>query len=184
MPFTDTAIADNCIISRQYSPIYWPIILYYQRSLTDLLLQPSTDCSLTCIYSLIAGELSPPPLPPNHITAINDPCHSPNSDNILLSSTGAELSQRDLIRLAFAGDDVQADFAAAKAAEVEEELPTAEVAGALPGWGQWAGSARQPAWLVAEQKKALQCVYPPPPPLYSHKLSVQAPSSVMCVLLQ
>ena len=36
---------------------------------------------------------------------------------------GAELSQAELIKHAFAGDDVQADFEAAKAAEVEEELP-------------------------------------------------------------
>ena len=34
-----------------------------------------------------------------------------------------ELSQAELIKRAFAGDDVQADFEAAKAAEVEEELP-------------------------------------------------------------
>jgi len=33
------------------------------------------------------------------------------------------LSQAELIKRAFAGDDVQADFEAAKAAEVEEELP-------------------------------------------------------------
>jgi len=36
---------------------------------------------------------------------------------------GVELSQAELIKRAFAGDDVQADFEAAKAAEVEEELP-------------------------------------------------------------
>lgn len=36
---------------------------------------------------------------------------------------GIELSQAELIKRAFAGDDVQADFEAAKAAEVEEELP-------------------------------------------------------------
>lgn len=33
------------------------------------------------------------------------------------------MSQAELIKRAFAGDDVQADFEAAKAAEVEEELP-------------------------------------------------------------
>ncbi len=36
---------------------------------------------------------------------------------------GIESSQAELIKRAFAGDDVQADFEAAKAAEVEEELP-------------------------------------------------------------
>lgn len=33
------------------------------------------------------------------------------------------MSQAELIKRAFAGDDVQADFEASKAAEVEEELP-------------------------------------------------------------
>lgn len=61
------------------------------------------------------------------------------------------------MRLAFAGDDVQAEFAAAKAAEVGEELPPADVAAPLPGWGQWAGRSRQPAWLAAAKDKALKC---------------------------
>ena len=61
------------------------------------------------------------------------------------------------MRLAFAGDDVQADFAAAKAAEVGEELPPADVAAPLPGWGQWAGRAREPAWLAAAKEKARKC---------------------------
>lgn len=33
------------------------------------------------------------------------------------------MSQAELIKRAFAGDDVQAEFEAVKAAEVEEELP-------------------------------------------------------------
>ena len=37
--------------------------------------------------------------------------------------TGVELSQAELIKRAFAGDDVQADFEAEKATEVAEELP-------------------------------------------------------------
>jgi hypothetical protein len=36
---------------------------------------------------------------------------------------GAGLSQADLVRMAFAGDDVAAQFAAAKAEEVQGELP-------------------------------------------------------------
>ena len=60
--------------------------------------------------------------------------------------------------MAFAGDDVQEEFAAAKAAEVEAELPPVEAAVALPGWGQWAGRSREPAWLVAANQKARQCV--------------------------
>ncbi len=50
----------------------------------------------------------------------------------------AGFTQEELIRRAFAGDDVAAEFAAAKAAEVEEELP--QVGGWLvgcmfAGWG-------------------------------------------------
>ena len=40
-----------------------------------------------------------------------------------LWGTGNELSQAELIKRAFAGDDVHAEFDAAKAAEIEEELP-------------------------------------------------------------
>ena len=47
----------------------------------------------------------------------------------LLCVTGVELSQAELMKRAFAGDDVQADFEAAKAAEVEEELPKKASAG-------------------------------------------------------
>ncbi len=43
--------------------------------------------------------------------------------NLFVVGAGIELSQAELIKRAFAGDDVQADFEAAKAAEVEEELP-------------------------------------------------------------
>ncbi|PRW50835.1 U3 small nucleolar RNA-associated 14-like protein A [Chlorella sorokiniana] len=75
----------------------------------------------------------------------------------------AGLSQQDLIRRAFAGDDVAAEFAAAKAAEVEEELPQVEeelpqedVPGMLPGWGTWAGQQREPQWVTDAKRKAAQ----------------------------
>eukprot|EP00775_Hariotina_reticulata_P004466 gene4466-4722_t len=55
---------------------------------------------------------------------------------------------------AFAGDDVEADFAAEKAAEVAAELPAAEVAGQLPGWGTWSNQQKEPAWMVAAKAKA------------------------------
>lgn len=44
-------------------------------------------------------------------------------DTCLFCCAGTEMSQAELIKRAFAGDDVQADFEASKAAEVEEELP-------------------------------------------------------------
>ncbi|PSC76740.1 U3 small nucleolar RNA-associated 14-like protein A isoform A [Micractinium conductrix] len=68
----------------------------------------------------------------------------------------AGLSQAELIRRAFAGDDVQADFAAQKAAEVEGELPQEEVPGVMPGWGTWASQQREPQWVADAKRKAKQ----------------------------
>ncbi len=48
---------------------------------------------------------------------------SDSEDERNMRPAPAGLSQEELIRRAFAGDDVQAEFAAAKAAEVEGELP-------------------------------------------------------------
>ena len=65
-----------------------------------------------------------------------------------------DLSQRELVALAFAGDDVQADFAADKADEAEAEAPKADAPSQLPGWGAWASSQRKPGWMAAAQAKA------------------------------
>lgn len=64
------------------------------------------------------------------------------------------LSQEDLIRQAFAGDDVAADFAAEKAAEVESELPSEDVPGVMPGWGTWASQQLEPRWAIEAKAKA------------------------------
>lgn len=66
------------------------------------------------------------------------------------------LTQDDLVRMAFAGDDVVAEFEAEKAADAGAELPAVEEIGVLPGWGTWAGSQREPAWMAAERKKNQQ----------------------------
>jgi len=69
-------------------------------------------------------------------------------------------SQEDLIRKAFAGDDVVDEFKKSKAEEVEAELPQEEVPGELPGWGTWSNpNKKEPAWVrdakaKAESKKA------------------------------
>ena len=69
-------------------------------------------------------------------------------------------SQEDLIRKAFAGDDVVDEFKKSKAEEVEAELPHEEVPGELPGWGTWSNpNKKEPAWVrdakaKAESKKA------------------------------
>ena len=62
----------------------------------------------------------------------------------VLPPAGHGMSQRELIAAAFAGDDVQADFQAAKAAEVEAELPQEDLPQELPGWGLWASQRKVP----------------------------------------
>ena len=78
----------------------------------------------------------------------------------------ANLSQRDLLSRAFAGDDVVGEFEADKNAEVTDELPKVDVPKQMPGWGGWADvQARRgpPKWQLeaerkarAEQRKALK----------------------------
>lgn len=64
-------------------------------------------------------------------------------------------SQEDLIRKAFAGDDVVDDFKKSKAEEVEAELPHEEVPGELPGWGTWSNpNKKEPAWVRDAKAKA------------------------------
>ncbi|KAI0778830.1 Utp14 protein-domain-containing protein [Trametes elegans] len=47
--------------------------------------------------------------------------------------------QRDLVALAFAGDNVVQDFAEAKRREIQEDAPK-EIDTTLPGWGSWGGT--------------------------------------------
>lgn len=49
-------------------------------------------------------------------------------------------SQKDLVRLAFAGDDVTQEFYDEKAMVVEEDAPKVEDL-TLPGWGSWGGAS-------------------------------------------
>ena len=51
-------------------------------------------------------------------------------------------------------DDVEAEFAAEKAAAVASELPAVEEPSALPGWGAWVGQQRNPKWMQAAKEKA------------------------------
>ncbi|EFJ43959.1 hypothetical protein VOLCADRAFT_121361 [Volvox carteri f. nagariensis] len=62
--------------------------------------------------------------------------------------------QRDLIRQAFAGDDVEEEFAAEKASAVAEELPHVDEPSGMPGWGAWASQQRNPKWMQAAKEKA------------------------------
>ncbi|PNW76852.1 hypothetical protein CHLRE_11g478966v5 [Chlamydomonas reinhardtii] len=63
-------------------------------------------------------------------------------------------SNKDLIRQAFAGDDVAAEFAEEKAAAVAEELPDIQEPSALPGWGAWSSQQRNPKWMQAAKDRA------------------------------
>ncbi|KAG7667273.1 hypothetical protein Ndes2526B_g04225 [Nannochloris sp. 'desiccata'] len=78
-----------------------------------------------------------------------------NTNNRKTASASAmDLTQEDLVRRAFAGDDVVSEFSKEKLAEVEEELPKEEVPGAVPGWGTWANAKREPRWAVEAKVKA------------------------------
>ncbi|CAM6099546.1 unnamed protein product [Calypogeia fissa] len=70
----------------------------------------------------------------------------------LLDASG---SQQDLIRQAFAGDDVEAEFEKVKSQVLDEEVPLGDRPVSLPGWGQWTHVQKirgQPAWLLKEQE--------------------------------
>ena len=70
---------------------------------------------------------------------------------------GHGMSQRELIAAAFAGDDVQTDFEAAKTAETEAELPQEDLLTDLPGWGLWASQRKAPPkWLTDAKAKAAE----------------------------
>lgn len=65
------------------------------------------------------------------------------------------MSQEELIRRAFAGDDVEAEFVETKARALDEEVPRVEGPVSLPGWGQWTHIQQkkgQPAWILKEQE--------------------------------
>lgn len=81
-----------------------------------------------------------------------------DTDDHHTSTTSRPLTQEELIRRAFAGDDVEKEFEEAKASAVEEELPPAEGTVTLPGWGQWTDVQQKkgpPAWILKEQARLL-----------------------------
>ena len=98
---------------------------------------------------------APPPLP--RVAALGDEEQDPDA---LVG--GVTARQRALIAAAFAGDDVAAEFAAAKAAEVASQLPddgSAALASAvLPGWGAWHDEQTVPRAAKEAALKAKQRV--------------------------
>ncbi|XAR61346.1 hypothetical protein NMG60_11035024 [Bertholletia excelsa] len=81
-------------------------------------------------------------------------------DGILSSGTKStyELpTQADLIRRAFAGDDVEDDFEKDKQEVLNEENPEPEKPVLLPGWGQWTHIQKKkglPSWMLQEHENA------------------------------
>lgn len=72
-----------------------------------------------------------------------------------LELLGKDTSQQELIRQAFAGDSVEAEFQEIKARVVDEEVPRAVGSVSLPGWGQWTNVQQkkgQPGWILKEQE--------------------------------
>ncbi|VAI77122.1 unnamed protein product [Triticum turgidum subsp. durum] len=66
-------------------------------------------------------------------------------------------SQADLIRQAFAGDDVEAEFVKDKVEALNEENPEPEEPALVPGWGQWTHVQQKrglPSWMVKEHEDA------------------------------
>ncbi|KAK3147283.1 hypothetical protein QOZ80_3BG0280460 [Eleusine coracana subsp. coracana] len=66
-------------------------------------------------------------------------------------------SQADLIRQAFAGDDVEAEFEKDKMEFLNEENPEPEKPALVPGWGQWTDIQQKkglPSWMVKEHETA------------------------------
>lgn len=65
-------------------------------------------------------------------------------------------TQEELIRQAFAGDDVEADFQETKNRALDEEIAKVEEPTVLPGWGNWTHSQKkkeQPGWKEQLEKK-------------------------------
>ncbi|XP_068654191.1 uncharacterized protein [Aristolochia californica] len=66
-------------------------------------------------------------------------------------------SQAELIRQAFAGDDVEGEFEKDKMEVLNEENPEPEKPVLLPGWGQWTDIQQKrgmPAWMLEEHDNA------------------------------
>ncbi|VFQ78061.1 unnamed protein product [Cuscuta campestris] len=66
-------------------------------------------------------------------------------------------SQEELIRRAFAGDDVEDLFEREKHNILSEEVPEPEKPTLLPGWGQWTSVQKKkgpPSWMLEEHENA------------------------------
>ncbi|KAJ3296948.1 hypothetical protein HDU79_005308 [Rhizoclosmatium sp. JEL0117] len=75
------------------------------------------------------------------------------ANNFVHASDVATLTQRELMQIAFAGDNVAAEFEEEKRKVEEADAPEV-VDATLPGWGSWAGNGVEPkVGLITEVKK-------------------------------
>lgn len=74
------------------------------------------------------------------------------SENMIVAPKNKKLSfkQKDLVKRAFAGDDVVTEFQEEKRARIEDEGDK-EVDITLPGWGSWGGDGLAPAKKVIKK---------------------------------
>ncbi|XP_021747808.1 uncharacterized protein C57A7.06-like [Chenopodium quinoa] len=81
-------------------------------------------------------------------------------DGMLTSGKAYELpSNEELIKRAFAGDDVEEEFEKVKDDVLNEENPEPEKPLLLPGWGQWTDVQKKrglPSWMLEEHATAKQ----------------------------
>ena len=82
------------------------------------------------------------------------PADPPEEEELEELVGGVSSKQRELIKAAFAGDDVEEEFAAQKAEDVEADLPNVAVDKVLPGWGSWASQQREPRFIRLQRQKA------------------------------
>ena len=64
------------------------------------------------------------------------------------------MNNTDLMRRAFADDDIEAEFEKEKLADIDAELPNVDAPKNLPGWGAWGSDQRVPKWMKDAEKKA------------------------------
>ncbi|KAF8721082.1 hypothetical protein HU200_023498 [Digitaria exilis] len=112
------------------------------------------------------SKLLAPTVVPNPKQRDNNPDSDSDSDEemvegfLTISDTkeNYELpSQAELIRQAFAGDDVEAEFEKDKMEVLNEENPEPEKPALVPGWGQWTDIQQKkglPSWMIKEHDVA------------------------------
>ncbi|KAI8919200.1 Utp14 protein-domain-containing protein [Powellomyces hirtus] len=85
------------------------------------------------------NDVTYPNPPPTYASSDSDSdFESPATNMVHISSVKQHLTQRDIMAMAFANDDVAADFEEEKAAMEERDAPKDKDL-TLPGWGSWGG---------------------------------------------